>query len=685
MLKRLFVPFAVLVFVVSSVGQKVPDESLLRFEKFVNERLGADRIPGISVGFIKGEQVWAKGFGYADIENKSPATKDSMYRLASVTKPMTAAAILLLAEQGKLSLDDEVQKHVPYFPKKKYPVTIRYLLGHIGGISHYRNYAVEGHIREPKNTKESIAIFQDWELVAEPGTRFNYTSYGYNLLGAVIEGASGLSYGDYMRKHIWNPLGMKTIVMDDPRRIVPGRVRGYEIENGRLANSEFVNISSRFAAGGTRASVIDMLRFGKGISEGKILSEESRKFMFDSMVTKKGERTFYGAGIGVSPINGRFTLAHSGSQQETATHLFIFPSRKLVIAVAANLEGTNRIQFVSRLFELVTGEKWNVSPYGMDPADRALMRAAFIAGRSNYERFGSARVKPEEFRNLVSTTLKGIASDREGAVSKINSEYMKPGSTLERIGSYMATRLAESKGEAVLRQYSNTGSIAFFADFLALPDGLVFRDDMGFAKRVNEYQESWSVANNTAGNAFEINAETNIAELGDRFKKMFEGKKVYPDHTGVISSAVQSFAAQGNILQAAAAAKLGAELYPMSDETNRNYGVLLLLAGQKEPAMNYFRKALNIDEAGAASASGLIGVALDLFQIELYPQGLALLMAADELHPSNANILYRIGEYYRIAGNKQKAMEYLNKAIRVNPDHRGAQSSLKKLKPDDRP
>ena len=116
-----------------------------------------------------------------------------MYRLASVTNPMTATAILQLVEQGKIDLDADVQKYVPYFPKKNYPVTVRNLLGHLGGISHYKDYSVEGHFKKAKNTKESLAVFMDWNLVAEPGTRFNYTSYEYNLLGAVIEGASGMS------------------------------------------------------------------------------------------------------------------------------------------------------------------------------------------------------------------------------------------------------------------------------------------------------------------------------------------------------------------------------------------------------------------------------------------------------------------------------------------------------------
>ena len=150
------------------------------FEDFVKKQMAIDKIPGLSIGFIKDNFIWTKGFGYADLENKTPATDKSAYRLASNTKSMTAVVILQLMEKGKIDLDAEVQRYVPYFPRKKWPVTVRQLLGHLGGISHYRNYDIEGHIKEHKDTKESLEIFADFELIAEPGTKYNYSSYGYN-------------------------------------------------------------------------------------------------------------------------------------------------------------------------------------------------------------------------------------------------------------------------------------------------------------------------------------------------------------------------------------------------------------------------------------------------------------------------------------------------------------------------
>ena len=149
-------------------------DAIREFEKFAAERMEQDRTPGLSIAFMKDDFVWAQGFGFADLENKVPAKAESSYRLASVTKTITAFAALKLVEEGKINLDAEVQFYVPYFPKKKWPVTIRQLLGHLSGISHYKNDAVEGHIKEPKDTREALAIFQDFDLFAEPGTRYNY-------------------------------------------------------------------------------------------------------------------------------------------------------------------------------------------------------------------------------------------------------------------------------------------------------------------------------------------------------------------------------------------------------------------------------------------------------------------------------------------------------------------------------
>lgn len=333
-------------------------DKLRGFEEFVRQWMEKNKAPGLTIGFIKDDYVWVKGFGFADLENKTPAKAESAYRLASVQKSMTAIAVLQLVEQGKINLDAEIQTYVPYFPKKKYPITIRQLLGHLGGIPHYVNRNVEQRIKEHKTTREAVAIFENFDLVAEPGTKYSYSSYGYNLLGAAIENASKQSYADYMREHIWQPLKMNDTRMDDPLAIIPNRVRGYRLVNGEVKNSEFIDVSSRFAAGGTRGTVVDLLRFLKGVNDGKLLSKENTSLMYAPMKTRDGQPTAYAMGWQIPPFkNRRSIVANDGGQQETRTFILNFPEKNFAIAFAMNLEADIYGPLINQLYELALDEK----------------------------------------------------------------------------------------------------------------------------------------------------------------------------------------------------------------------------------------------------------------------------------------------------------------------------------------
>ena len=333
-------------------------DKLRAFEDFVRQWMEKNKAPGLTIGFIKDDYVWVKGFGYADLENKTPAKAESAYRLASLQKSMTAIAVLQLVEQGKINLDAEIQTYVPYFPKKKYPITVRQLLGHLGGMPHYVNRSLEQHIKEHKTTREAVAIFENFDLVAEPGTKYSYSTYGYILLGAAIEGASKQSYADYMREHIWKPLTMNDTRMDDPLAIIPNRVRGYQLVKGEVRNSEFIDVSSRFSAGGTRGTVVDLLRLLKGVNSGKLLSKENTSLMYTPMKTRDGQPIAYAMGWQIQPFkNRRSIVVNDGGQQETRTFMLNFPEKNFAIAFAMNLEADIYAPLINQLYELVLDEK----------------------------------------------------------------------------------------------------------------------------------------------------------------------------------------------------------------------------------------------------------------------------------------------------------------------------------------
>jgi len=343
------------------------NSGLADFERRVRATMSAEAIPGMTAGFARGAMQWVRGYGFADLENKVPATAISAYRYASVQKPMTAVAVLQLVERGKIDLDADIRDYVPYFPDKGHRITPRQLLGHIGGIPDYASEADE-HLTEHKNTREAIALFADRALIAEPGTRFKYTSYGYNLLGAAIETVSGKAYGDYMREHVWGPAGMTSTRMEDPAVIIPNRVRGYRFVDGQVRNSEFVDVSSRFAAGASRGTVPDLLRFGTALSEGRLISPASMALMRTPMRTRDGRiagflRTDgYAMGWSVLGQGKDCVLFHDGGQPETRTMLIVSPEARLTVASAQNYERDIHPPLAFALYAAATGKAFPIKP-----------------------------------------------------------------------------------------------------------------------------------------------------------------------------------------------------------------------------------------------------------------------------------------------------------------------------------
>ena len=648
---------------------------LAGFDGWVAQRMAQARMPGLTVGFAQGDVEWVKGYGHADLENRVPATARSSYRLASVTKPMTAVAILQLVEQGKVDLDAPVQAYVPYFPVKPFPVTVRQLLGHLGGIDAYRDSKVEQHFKAHKDTRQSIAVFEQFELIAEPGTRFRYTSYGYNLLGAVIEAASGESYGRYMQRHVWQPLGMHDTRMDDPDAVIPHRVRGYRLAGQELQNSEFVDISSRFSAGGTRASVPDMLAFGKGIHEGKILSAASLASMVQPMATRAGRLTDYGMGWELIPAGGRYAIAHGGQQPETVTYMFSFPSRKLTIAVAANLERANPQAFVQRLFEVVTGEPWQLNTYIADAdaqRDYRVAQGLFEEGRAYAERtpqpYADAAATRDAFARI---NAQALAPDATAALAFIDqARHPVGGRVFLAAGASMAAQLRQSGID--LDTYAHGGALAFARDYILLSQGApadaLPRFAPAFEQAVTALAASWD---RTAAVAWPA-APASIPALDGRLRAAFRGQRAYPDFVPELLDLAQTSAARGEADAALAAGRLAVDLYPLSDRAHALLGLTLLQAGKPEPAIGALRAALARDPLGAASPAALNQEAYRLKGSGAVAQGMAVLQAATSLHPRDANLHDSLAEFYVEQGLRPQAVEAYRQALRLDPRYPGA-------------
>jgi CubicO group peptidase (beta-lactamase class C family) len=669
-------------------------EPIKTFEAFVKTQMEADRMTGLSVAFMKDDFTWAKGYGFADLENKVPATEKSAYRLASVTKPMTATAIMQLVEKGKIDLDAEVQTYVPYFPRKKWPVTVRQLLGHLGGISHYKSAEDELHIKVHKNTREAIAIFQDFDLVAEPGTRYNYSSYGYNLLGAIIDGASGQPFGEYMRQNIWAPLGMDDTRMDDPLDLIPNRVRGYQLVDGQIKNSEFVDISSRFAAGGTRSTVLDLLKYAKGLNDRKILSEKNIALMYEAMATKDGRLTDYGMGWGIGNANGRFYISHSGGQNETRTILYNYPTKNLIVAAATNFENGNPSLYAQRLIGLILDEPVVIRAYTGDKINDALLSGA-------YNVYSPGLIYLEKFQQPMNASQAELAeafayfnkfanraaleSDYQSALQKIrDGRHPLAGQPFVKMGAFMAMTLQEKFGAAQLDDYRKRGPIPFFHDYIETykkdskhPAALKF--DAPFEKTIAQWHQDWQKTWNQETRQIAIMPTSDFDVIAAKLKPRFAAAQVYPSFIEDFNETIEQLTLRGEREKALKAGKLGVELYPNSDALLAYYGITQIFFGDLENGRAFIKKASALNASGLAGPGGLNRMAYDLAGIGKVEAGMAILQVAVELYPKVANLYDSVGEFYLKKGQKDKAIEFYNKALQVDPNFENAKRMLEKI------
>ena len=299
------------------------------------------QLPGLSVAVAhRGQVIWSEGFGYADLEQGIPVTPLTRFRVGSVSKVLTAAAVARLVEEGRLNLDAPIQKYVPSFPAKPWPVTTRQLCGHLAGIRHYldRDDAVFQQAKHFTSLTQALGLFQDDPLLSEPGTAYTYSSYGFNLVGAVVEGASHEEFLRYMQRAVFEPLGMRHTGADHPHQLVPHRTRFYANgPEGSHQHAAHVDNSYKWPGGGFLSTAEDLVAFGSAHLQPGFLRKETLALLFTSQRLKSGKETGVGLGwrIGVSST-GRRIFHHRGAIEGGRAMLMLFPDSQLVVALLGN-------------------------------------------------------------------------------------------------------------------------------------------------------------------------------------------------------------------------------------------------------------------------------------------------------------------------------------------------------------
>jgi serine beta-lactamase-like protein LACTB, mitochondrial len=344
---------------VAQPGQNAP-EKRTQLQAAVSRFMAANSIPGVSVAVVEnGAVAWSAGFGTADLENSVPATSHTLYRLGSISKSITATAALLLWQESKLNLDAPVQQYCPAFPQKDAPITTRELLGHLGGIRHYKSDSQDDP--EIGNTKHflkpiqgGLDFFKNDPLVAKPGTEFHYSTQGYTLVGCAIEGASGEDYVDYVREKILTPAGMTHTMVDNRFAIVPFRTRFYSKDkSGAITNADFLDSSYKIPGGGWLSSADDMAQFEVAMLNDRLVTRSTRDLMWTPLKPTDGKDDAYALGWGTGKGLGVLDVGHGGSQQGTSTFFMIVPERRAGVVVLINLEGADASDLATELMKIM--------------------------------------------------------------------------------------------------------------------------------------------------------------------------------------------------------------------------------------------------------------------------------------------------------------------------------------------
>jgi CubicO group peptidase (beta-lactamase class C family) len=289
---------------------------------------------------IDGKIVFEKAYGPGDEEWGNANTVRTKFRIASLSKQFTAACILLLQERGRLNVHDPISRYLPGLPVAWQAITIHQLLTHTSGIPNSTDGSGNsGSDRIGATPQQIIGHVAEKPLDFKPGTNWKYSNTGYVLLGMVIEKTSGLSYTDFLKTNIFEPLGMRDSGYDRARDIIKERASGYDVIDGQIVNADFIDMSLPFSAGGIYSTVEDMYRWNEALAEdGKLLSAESRKQMFTEYPEAVHEGQHYGYGVVISRLKfGRLLYYHGGGVEGFTSSIQRYPNDRVCIVILSNL------------------------------------------------------------------------------------------------------------------------------------------------------------------------------------------------------------------------------------------------------------------------------------------------------------------------------------------------------------
>ncbi|MFB6247169.1 MAG: serine hydrolase domain-containing protein [Salinibacter sp.] len=337
-----------------AAAQDAPEARVAAATDVLETFMDTTRVPGLAGAVaVDGELVWTGGFGHANLQHRVPVTSDTRFRIASISKPITATVALMLAEQGALRLDAPVRSYLPLFPEKRDTLTTRQLLSHTAGIRHYRGEEFRSDVRY-ESRLGPLSIFADDSLLFEPGTEFGYSTYGYTLAGAVLEAAADSTFLGLLEARLTAPLGLETIVPERTERVIPNEASFYLVEtttgDTTVVNAPYVDNSNKWTGGGLLGTPSALVRFVLALLDGRVLGPASLDRMLTVQAPLPDEPYHYGLGWFVDTDDqGRRQVWHTGGAVGGSGVVLFYPERALVVATLANASDVPHLDLARKM------------------------------------------------------------------------------------------------------------------------------------------------------------------------------------------------------------------------------------------------------------------------------------------------------------------------------------------------
>jgi D-alanyl-D-alanine carboxypeptidase len=321
-------------------------------DELIKTQMAEHKIPGLALAIVQeGKSIKTAAYGFANLELSVPVTPDTVFEIGSITKQFTAASILLLAQDGKLSVDDKIGRYLSPIPETWQEITVRHLLTHTSGIKSYTGLG-GFELRQHLTQAQFIAAIGRQPLEFQPGQAWKYSNTGFNLLGYIIENISGKNYWDFLSERILRPLGMSATTNRLPALIIPHRAAGYEQTNHVLINRDY-DLTDVFSAGALVSTVIDLGKWNGALDEEELLNAKSKKAMWQPVVLNDGSVAQYGFGWRIETFEGHKNIGHGGSTSGFSATIQRFPDDKLTIIILTNTDeqiATSLARKIARLY-----------------------------------------------------------------------------------------------------------------------------------------------------------------------------------------------------------------------------------------------------------------------------------------------------------------------------------------------